>query len=255
MTVDCFNFIANKGRDWRSFVIRILNYFNLTTKSYTLHQTVHDGLTCDYSNGHDIAYFGNDDSVKKFFAWVNSADRFNGLPVHFFSCAAQYGDAITPWNQFLKNQVFGPSAVAIIMEPLETGWINHSTFSEKTIYSMLGLNFPLWPLGMRQAEIWSSMGFDVFDDVIDHTYQYIADPQERCFYAIRNNLEILTNLELAKKLRNQHAGRLLANQQLIYSGQLKKWLKEKIIYGCDLEIQEHVKSINEESVTGWNQLA
>ncbi|HNT71378.1 MAG TPA: hypothetical protein PKI83_06955, partial [Bacteroidales bacterium] len=62
-------------------------------------------------------------------------------------------------------------------------------------------------------------GFDIFDDIIDHSYQYHNTLIERCYYAIADNLEILTNLQHSSKLRDAMQKRLNANRQ-------------KIIYDC-----------------------
>jgi hypothetical protein len=50
------------------------------------------------------------------------------------------------------------------------------------------------------------MGMDVFDDIIDHSYDKIENPIDRLYCAISNNLEILTNNNRVKELwaKNQH---------------------------------------------------
>ena len=224
-TVDCFNFIANKARPWRVFVVKLLEYFDLSTKSYTLHPIIDN-----FHPGRDVGYHGTDKKIKKFFKWA--CHNNNLIEEHtplFLKQDSPNTEHANHWHSFLKSQVFAPAAVAIITEPYEITWIDHLTYSEKTIYAMLGLNFPLWAVGgIGQADMWKSVGFDVFDDVIDHSYQYHKDPMERSFYAIYDNLEILCDLDKAKKLRDQCADRLIANQQRVYDGQLDKWLRNKV---------------------------
>jgi hypothetical protein len=50
------------------------------------------------------------------------------------------------------------------------------------------------------------MGLDMFDDIIDHSYDNISDPAERLECAILNNKELLTNNKRTKDLwiKNQN---------------------------------------------------
>ena len=233
-TVDCFNFIVNKARPWRVFAVKLLEYFNLTTQCYTLNSAA------NYFLNDAIVYQGRVSQIKKFFSCMKEKD---GLPKKFkprmFGKSFGYEDRVRSWNSFLKSLVFSPSAIAIITEPYEITWIDHLTYSEKTIYAMLGLNFPLWVGGgIGQADTWKSVGFDVFDDVIDHSYQYHKDPVERSFYAVHDNLQILYDVGLASTLREKYLSRLVANQQLCYGENLKAWLQAKLKLIDDKQIQQ-----------------
>jgi hypothetical protein len=60
-----------------------------------------------------------------------------------------------------------------------------------------------------------SLGFDVFDDIIDHSYQYMPDPLDRCYYAVKLNLELLQNFDLARSLIEKNQLRLEHNLNLL----------------------------------------
>ena len=55
-------------------------------------------------------------------------------------------------------------------------------------------------------------------------YQWYETIIERCYYAIADNLKILTNLELARFLRKKHHERLITNQHWYLNGGLKNYV-------------------------------
>jgi hypothetical protein len=129
-------------------------------------------------------------------------------------------DHRTSWQDGL-DQIFSNSAVNLITE---TYTLAHETiFTEKTLYSVLGLNLPIWVGGFGQADHWQSFGFDIFDDIIDHSYQYKSTLIERCWNAIFLNRDILENFDLAESIRIRCADRLISNRDLLLSGQLLRY--------------------------------
>jgi len=145
-----------------------------------------------------------------------------------FSRIEKYGDNGTLWNMYLRH-VVSNSAISIITESVWTQRAN--LFTEKTAYSVLGLTFPIWVGGVNAATCWKDKGFDIFDDVIDHSYQNLPTLLERCFYAFYLNKDILTDFEKVSSLRKQNSDRLIDNRNLLTSNtfhkynqaQLQKW--------------------------------
>jgi len=78
--------------------------------------------------------------------------------------------------------------------------------TEKTLNSIYGCSFPILLCSKGSVEFLRSMGLDMFDDVIDHSYDTIHDPAERLECAILKNKEILTNNKRTKDLwiKNQN---------------------------------------------------
>ncbi|NBO23558.1 PepSY domain-containing protein, partial [bacterium] len=111
---------------------------------------------------------------------------------------------------------FVQSAVSLISEP--HGDLTASVFTEKTIFAIMGLTFPIFVGGVGNADYLKKVGLDVFDDIIDHSYQFLPTLAERCYYALKNNIKILTDLNLAKQLRTKNLDRLLKNRDLLYTG-------------------------------------
>lgn len=131
-----------------------------------------------------------------------------------------YGNNITVWNQYLID-IVSRTAISIITESVHIQ--QAATFTEKTAYAMLGLTFPIWVGGVNSAFYWQDKGFDVFDDVIDHSYQNRPTLLERCFYAFYLNRNLLTDTEKVSALRKQHLGRLIKNRSLLTSNTFKSY--------------------------------
>ena len=72
------------------------------------------------------------------------------------------------------------------------------------------------------------MGFDVFHDVIDHSYQYYDTLIERCYYAFKKNLRLLSDHDYAARMRETHIMQLEHNQQLMTSQQVSEFCKQTI---------------------------
>jgi hypothetical protein len=65
--------------------------------------------------------------------------------------------------------------------------------TEKTQHSVFGCNFPIWISSPGTVAFLRNMGLDVFDDVVDHSYDNIENPIDRLYAAISNNKDILSN--------------------------------------------------------------
>jgi len=128
-----------------------------------------------------------------------------------------YGGNKWAWENGLNN-MFLSSAISLITESLR--FEKAAAFTEKTIYSVLGLTFPIWVGGYNQATEWKNIGFDVFDDIIDHSYQSHDTLIERCYYAFANNLDLLSNKDKSAKLRLLCKDRLLKNRKLLLNNHL-----------------------------------
>jgi len=136
----------------------------------------------------------------------------------------EYGNNKHSW-QSLKH-IFFNSGIALITESTE--YQKASMTSEKSLFPIFGLNFPIWVGGYCEADAWKNMGFDVFDDVINHDYQRYDTLVERCVYAIKLNLKLLTDVELVAKLRQQHHERLLENRYKLLTGELEKFIEREV---------------------------
>lgn len=213
-TKHCFNFMIYKLRSPRQTAIQALIDRHLVTECYTLCEQNHTSIKAKtYRNGRQKVY-------------NNTAD----------------------YNDFLRPYVFDHSAVALITETIEPEWHNNMTFTEKTIWPMLSYNFPIWLGGYRQADLWKAVGFDVFEDIVNHDYQWEPDPYRRISRALDENLRLLTDLDYVSNLRLHMQQRLSANQTLVLDQHIESYGKT-VLDGIDIP-EDLLCFINAHGVTG-----
>lgn len=70
--------------------------------------------------------------------------------------------------------------------------------TEKTLNSVYGCSFPILLSSPGSVTFLRNMGLDMFDDIIDHSYDSIQDPIERLYAALTSNKRLLTDVEYAK---------------------------------------------------------
>lgn len=230
-TLNCFNFMINKKQVNRFLCIKLVEYFDLVDFDYTWSgvdnrfdmsiilgelNSMHNQLSID----DDVRSFllSSIKLEKKFFEYNKISDKNN-------SSIANYGGNAWAWKNGL-SELFGHSAISLITESVS--YQKASVFTEKTLFSVLGLTFPLWVGGYNQAHEWNRLGFDTFDDIIDHSYQLHETLIERCYFAFVKNIDILGNKTLAQKLRQQHLSRLLKNRDFLLQNGLNLFIENEI---------------------------
>jgi hypothetical protein len=107
--------------------------------------------------------------------------------------------------------------------------------TEKTANAFLACNFPIILNGRNSIDFLRKIGFDMFDDIIDHSYDTIIDPIERIRAAIKNNKEILTDSDLIKSLWEKNKHRFINNVYtlknklyLFYKDRFEKELRDAL---------------------------
>ena len=73
------------------------------------------------------------------------------------------------------------------------------SITEKTAHSFFGCNFPIILGGCGIIAHLRDLGLDVFDDVVDHSYDQIANPFDRIVSAIESNRRLLLDPDHAKQ--------------------------------------------------------
>jgi hypothetical protein len=126
-----------------------------------------------------------------------------------------YGGNCWVWNNGL-GRLMSDTVVSLISESIADQQC--ANFTEKTAFAIIACTFPIWIGGYNMASCWQDIGFDIFDDIIDHSYQNKHTLLERCFYAFELNKKILVDLDLARKIRNDNMHRLEKNRQLFFDG-------------------------------------
>jgi hypothetical protein len=241
-----FNFIANKVRPSRLILSRLVNYFNLSNFVYSqswpkhshwiqekdisssLDRTVVDAIFhCEQQD--QSVYLTPDQSL--------TSDNY----IEFNGTLNSNGKV---YENLLKQSIYEPSFVSLITEPL---YDEHETMiTEKTVMAIYGGTVPIWVGGYLIADHMRTLGFDVFDDLIDHSYQQESMPFDRCYQAINKNLSVLTDLDRLQDFFCKNRQRFENNFDLLTKHKiLSRICREKIEAFALHEINSRIENLVE----------
>jgi hypothetical protein len=119
--------------------------------------------------------------------------------------------------------VYKKSLFSIIAET----YIHNTILSEKTFKIFAVGQIPIMCGAQHAIKHLRQLGFDVFDDIVDHSYDEIADWQDRII-AMHNCLDKIVQLDHAVLLEKTY-DRRLKNIQHLRSKKLHKMLLESIV--------------------------
>lgn len=233
----CFNFSVNRKTQDRYLLLKLIEWFDLDRYLHTW-----SGIGSEFDCTNIIKEINSIDAnwlTSEFKQYMLSAifkiqPRWHEPPPPIVTGfqniavngARKYdGEIDNRWDCLSHDYLH--TAVSLITESSHNNEPN-VIFTEKTCWAMLGLNFPIWVGSYAQAQHMQRLGFDVFDDVINHDYQYCDTLLERCYHAIADNIELLTNINKCQILRNQHLSRLLSNRAILSRLELSAWEQEEI---------------------------
>lgn len=100
----------------------------------------------------------------------------------------------------------------------ETTCENGLLITEKTLNSIYGCNFPIWISNTLTPNIVKSLGIDIFDDIINHDYQYEDNLYLRVQKAIKFNKKLLSDPDKVKKLWIKNKPRFEKNIEFARQG-------------------------------------
>jgi hypothetical protein len=228
----CFNFSINKCDPVRTLILRLIEWFKFDSYQYTWsgRGAVEDmsGIINEFqqisaawlSEEFRTHILGAVTTIEP--RWIDtneSSDLAQSFRKHSGSSEKQ-------WQMYLSDLI-GQTAVSLITDPV-TDFGKNYVFSERWVYTVSALTFNLWVGTHGQAEQAQRMGFDIFDDVIDHSYQYHDTVLERCYYALEKNRQILSDLDKANTYKSTRKNRLLKNRELMLSNAVAGWVDQQI---------------------------
>lgn len=208
----CFNFMINKPRINRELLLILISHFKLENYCYTLcWQDVN-------VNRNNLAKHTTSQFYRDIIANTELNFEYNCLLMgneRLLSRGLRYGNNknVDNYVELLKHNVFEPSCVSLITEPC---FFERETLkTEKTIMAMYGGTLPIWVGGWGIPQSLRDLGFDVFDDIIDHSYERMSDPYDRAYYAIEKNLHLLTDVMVPQNFIKNNQHRLQHNVDLL----------------------------------------
>jgi hypothetical protein len=190
--------MMNKMRPNRILLSMLLsNLFNLNEIEYS---------STDYSNSNDwltelliLTDYNNYNKTLLPKRWVDPNYNIKSQALHF--------------KMTLYPEIFKSAAVSLLTEP--TFYELGCHISEKTVMAIYSGHMMIWVGGWKSAEMAAKLGLDVFEDVIDHSYQYIEHPTKRSIEAVLRNLDLLNNLDYQIELKQRFSKRFDDNLKLI----------------------------------------
>jgi hypothetical protein len=193
-----FNFMINKMRPHRVALLKLVEELNLTDCTYSLPwrenpYTALEPTTHDY-----------------------------GIRVSLDQAVKYIGTNASMYKHLLQKTVFEPSCISLITEP--TYIEREALISEKTIMSIYGGTIPIWVGGWRCADSMQRLGFDIFDDIVDHSYQALENPFARVRNSITLNKKLLSNFKITTSIIK----RLQHNLDLMISGVFEKEVEKQL---------------------------
>ena len=199
----CFNFMINKPRLNRIRLLEHVEREQLTNRLYALpwrHSDYASIPVTDYRIGEEVVM---DQGVKN----------------------RHYPNALT-YQQLLQRQVFEPTCVSLITEPCYLE--REIMITEKTVMAMYAGTLPVWVGGWRLPDAMRDLGFDVFDDIVDHSYSTLADPVARLDQALIKNQRLLTDFDLVSELIAANQSRLQHNVDLVEQNVFLDLVKKQV---------------------------
>ena len=211
-----FNFMINKLRPHRKRLLKLVEKLNLTNYTYSLpwRENPYTSLpVTNYMIGTEIQ-----------------------MPQGIRSGSIRNSQN---YKQLLQKTVFEPSCISLITEP--TYIEREAILTEKTIMAVYGGTIPIWVGGWRCADSMRSLGFDIFDDVVDHSYQALENPIARVNKSISLNKDILSSFTITPAIQQ----RLKYNLKLMTSGIFEQEV-EKQLDGTNLYLNKQYNSLSVE---------
>lgn len=220
-----FNFMINKPRPNREFLLLLIEHFKLSNYSYSLcwkKLEVNRGKMM--INTQSALY---QTIIQNTPMNIDEKSYTFGQEV-FLDYGLRYGRAKNSENYagLLQTTVFEPSCVSLITEP--SFYERETLKTEKTIMAIYGGTLPIWAGGWGIPESMRRLGFDVFDDIVDHSYEHMTDPWDRAYYAVEKNIKLLSDPDLAKDFVAANHARLQHNVDLVEQNVFLKYCSQKI---------------------------
>jgi len=234
-----FNFMINKPRPNREFLLLLIKHFELDNYTYSL-----CWKNKNIKKAHLLANIGSEhykQIIENTQSDIPERSYTFGHEV-FLDQGLRYGQSknVEVYTELLQSTVFEPSCVSLITEPCF--YERETLITEKTIMAIYGGTLPVWVGGWGIPQNMRQLGFDVFDDIVDHSYEHMEDPWDRVYYAVEKNLHLLKDTKVTQEFIKRNHARLQHNMHLINSNVFQKYVINQI-ENYDPALQEFLKSI------------
>ena len=138
-------------------------------------------------------------------------------------------------NEIAKNDnsheewIYKDTSISLVAETNADSDKNALFVTEKTYKPLANCHFAIWIAHPGVVQFVRSLGFDVFDDIIDHRYDTIVNDVERFSYALKSLKRFLYTIPQNSHKRRELNNRLKKNQEKFLNYELKESELEKWI--------------------------
>lgn len=142
---------------------------------------------------------------------------------------------VSNFNQYLRD-IYKNTFVELVSE--STFSLPSIMVTEKTRNSIFGYNFPIFIAGVGIVKhLREDLKLDMFDDIIDHSYDAIDDNIARIVTAIESNRRLLEDSKYAKDCWRVNQHRFAKNLEvfLVYAEQ---FYRERAKYSLNIALKE-----------------
>lgn len=217
-TTHCFHFSVMKKKTERYLLLKLVEWFKLDSYQHTWNGHNRElNLTNILQELDTIQSDWNTQELR-----THICAPVQNIQPRFFEIAKGeypklYQALVVIWKTFARQQI-ASSAVSVLTESSGQEFEPVFALGDRTQFAIMGLTFPIWLGGYGSAAKAKELGFDTFDDVINHDYQFKSTKVERCYHAMADNIELLSNLQRAGSLRQQYKKRLINNRDHMLHG-------------------------------------
>lgn len=113
---------------------------------------------------------------------------------------------------------------------------NSAYFTEKSLLPFAFKKIGLWN-NLNAVGVLRNMGFDMFDDIVDHSYQYIVDDVERQDILLEEFIRVIDNINSINL--DEINTRLEKNQKYLYKDLKDLFIKEQKSVFDDIKREYH----------------
>lgn len=225
--------LNSKPRPHRVALVKYLGFLGLTSNA--VYATLGNSrISGAYSNKSiQDCYNVITDCVYPYSHLRNALQNVNTLGSNVHSSEYEYlkdevglDSNVYNFNEKLSS-LYENTVVEIISET--TGVETAFCLTEKYYHSVLACNFPVLVASFGSVSQLRAFGYDVFDDIVDHSYDYEPNPFYRMKMAIDANIKLITDKEYALSKWQTCSERFERNIQKYLNG--RQEVADEAVYG------------------------
>jgi len=207
-------FVSRNGRfnEFRAYTIYQLFKLDLIKNGIVSISFYGDNKTI-HKDFNDIVYF-NQYMDKEY--WDNEVSSKFPIKIDNFFLGWYDNESANVSGELHHHDVFSNAYIDLVTENINYSpkTFDYNTLTEKSLKPFLFYQIPLFVTYSNNLKCLRDIGFDLFDDILDNSYDLIEDPKER-IDSIISNLIKLKNIDLESYFEINKI-RFINNRNLVF---------------------------------------